>query len=158
MCMDIRLISTNDDELMTVATWSLTEWGEDFPDDTIASYRALFAEASDDRDRLPVVLVAVDNGLLVGTASLVADDELPDATEIGPWLAATYVVPHARMSGVGAHLVAAVENEARRLGFAELFLYTHDRHEWYERRGWQRLRATTLRTRPVIVMCKDLRD
>ena len=156
--MLIRPISSDPVEQSVVARWSVDEWTGDFPDDTEGTYLSLYAEAMRDPDVLPVVLVAVDEGELLGTAALVADDELPDATEPGPWLAAAYVTPDARQMGVGTRLVTAIEEEARRLGFIELFLYTHARHEWYQRRGWRVVRHSGLRTGPVTVMRRDLRD
>lgn len=140
----------------TVAEWSIAEWGDDFPGDTIDTYLDLYEMSSRHPDELPVVFVALDGDTPVGTATLVADDELPGATEPGPWLAATYVVDDARGNGVGGALVSAVENEARRLGHRRLYLYTHDAHDWYARTGWRRLRDAVLTERTVTVMTKDL--
>jgi len=152
----VRVIPDDPAVLRRLADWSIAEWGADFPGDTVDTYLGLYREALGDVDALPVVFVAIDGGEPVGTATLVADDELPGATEPGPWLAATYVVDDARRSGVGAALVSAVENEALRLGHRRLYLYTHDAHDWYARQGWRHLREATLTGRAVTVMTKDL--
>lgn len=140
----------------TLAQWSITEWGRDFPEDTAETYLGLYARSLVDPDTLPTVFVALDGPRPVGTATLVDDDELPDATEPGPWLAATYVEPAARNRRIGGQLVEAVEQEARRLGHGQLFLYTHDADRWYARRQWSALRSATLTGRTVTVMSKIL--
>ena len=140
-----------------VARWSIDEWGRDFPGDTAETYLGLYELADADPDRLPVVLVALDDlGDPVGTATLIDDDELPGALEPGPWLAAVYVRPDARGDGIGASLVAAVEAEAARLGAEELFLYTPDGTKWYAAMGWTEVRDSRLHARPVTVMHKSL--
>lgn len=136
---------------LTLAHWSLAEWVHDFPDDTIEWYLDLYEEASQVRG-LPSVFVAHLDGKLAGTASLVADDELPDAVEPGPWVAAVFVTPPARRKGVGEALVCAAIDRAREMGFAEVFLYTSDGAEWYRSSGWEVVRTTVLAGHPVTVM------
>lgn len=152
----VTTMADDDGIRRVVAEWSIAEWGDDFPADTIDTYLDLYAASARDANELPVVFVAMDGDDPVGTATLVADDELPDATEPGPWLAATYVTVGARGNGVGAVLVSTVENEARRLGHDTLYLYTHDAHYWYARQGWTPLREAVLTGRTVTVMTKSL--
>jgi GNAT superfamily N-acetyltransferase len=135
----------------TLADWSLAEWADDFPDDTIEWYLDLYEESSRD-DRLPVCLAAFMNDRVVGTASLIADDELPDALEPGPWVAAVFVELSSRGQGVGASLVAEAARRGHALGFSEVFLYTESGAEWYARMGWQRVRVARLARHPVTVM------
>jgi GNAT superfamily N-acetyltransferase len=139
-----------------VAQWSHAEWQSSFPADTPDTYLQIFAESDASDSELPFVYVAWLEGELVGTASLVVDDELPEATEPGPWLAAMYVHPASRRQGVANALLSHVEGEARRLGSPTLYLYTHDQGEWYARHGWTFLRAAMLNGHTVDVMCKDL--
>ena len=138
-----------------VATWSHVEWRDSFPADTPDTYLQIFAESDESAEELPFVYVAWLDGEVVGTASLVSDDELPDATEPGPWLAALYVRPDARRRGVANALLAHVEREAARLGAVSLFLYTHDQREWYARHGWVHVRVGALGHHRVDVMRKD---
>lgn len=139
----------------TVAGWSRDAWADMFPDDDVDAYLVLYERA--DGPGLPRVWMSVDEqGRPTGTASLVADDELPDAPEPGPWLAAVWVHPDHRRHGDGTGLVAAATETARALGHATLNLYTHDAVGWYERAGWSIVREAQLRNRPVTVMSLDL--
>ena len=80
------------------------------------------------------------NDQLLGVATLVHDDELPDAPEPGPWLAAVFVTPDARKFGVGSALVAHVVNRARELGYLKIYLYTEHQEKWYASTGWLKIR------------------
>ena len=61
-------------------------------------------------------------GALVGTASLIFDDLEGDPRN--PWLASVYVPPEHRGKGIASALVGVVEDAARRLGYARLYLFT----------------------------------
>ena len=135
----------------TLAEWSLAEWAVDFPDDTIDWYLDLY-EQSARGDGLPVCLAALVDGRPVGTASLIADDELPGATEPGPWVAAVFVEPASRRGGAGAALVAEAARRGHDMGFDEIYLYTETGASWYEKSGWQRVREAELAGHPVTVM------
>ncbi len=89
---------------------------------------------------------------LLGLATLVDDDELPGATEPGPWLAAVFVVPEARKLGVGSALVDHVVSRSRELGYAEMFLYTEHQDQWYQKKGWSYLRDTLFNDIKHVVM------
>jgi hypothetical protein len=76
----------------TAAQWSFSEWGKLYPDDSVQWYLDLYAASDHDDHALPVCLAAVnEDGSIVGTASLIENDELPNAPEPGPWVAAVYV-------------------------------------------------------------------
>ena len=53
-----------------------------------------------------------------------------------PWLAALLVAPEHRRRGIGTALIAAIEDEARRLGHGRLYVGT-DEAGLVERRGWR---------------------
>ena len=140
----------------TVAQWSHAEWLASFPADTPDTYLQIFADSDASDTDPPFVYVAWLEGELAGTASLVADDELPGATEPGPWLAAMYVHPATRRQGVANALLSHVEDEARRIGASTVYLYTHDQREWNSRHGWTFVRVASLNHHNVDVMCKNI--
>ncbi len=73
------------------------------------------------RDRIPLAVVAIDAaGTVAGTAAL-KPESVASHRHLGPWLAALVVAPAHRGRNIGATLVAAVEDEARRLGFPALY-------------------------------------
>jgi predicted N-acetyltransferase YhbS len=155
--VSITHIPDDQQVMLTVANWSVQQWRSDFPSDTVETYLTLFRSAIASHDKLPFIFVAWnDNGAPIGTVTLIADDELPDATEPGPWLAALYVLPDFRHQGVGQALVDVVVSTARTTHHRELFLYTADQTTWYQKMGWTSVRTTRLADHSVVVMRKEL--
>jgi DME family drug/metabolite transporter len=139
------------------ASWSVTAWRHEFPNDTEQTYLDQYAMARNPEGRLIEVYAAITaQGSLRGLATLVDDDDLPGATEPGPWLAAVFVHESARREGIGSQLVDHVTNRARHLAHHELFLYTEHSVEWYRNKGWMVVRKTTLNALPHTVMRKLL--
>ena len=145
-------------ELWQVAAeWSHQAWRHEFPQDTVETYLDQYALASNAGDRLVEVYAALDPlGQLLGLTTLVDDDELPGVTEPGPWIAAVWVDPSSRTTGIGGSLVRHATLRATSLGVRDLYLYTEDQQAWYERKGWQRVREASLNGLAVTVMTKRL--
>lgn len=136
---------------MMCANQCVQQWQRDFPLDTAQWYLDLYAE-SVASTQLPLVLIAVDGDEFVGTAALIVDDELPGATEPGPWLAAVLVNEPWRRHGVGSSLVHKIVQRAHELSIPEVFLYTEKSVAWYESLGWTALRVAQLADHDVTVM------
>lgn len=151
--MAVRIIDMPDDPALQqlVASTSVQLWRRDFPLDTEEWYFDLYSE-SQSQGTLPVVLVALDGDEFVGTASLIADDELPGAPEPGPWVAAVYVADSHRRRGIGTTFLNELRSRAVQAGHSRLFLYTEDKMAWYESMGWQTVRTATLSGHDVTVM------
>ena len=127
----------------TAAEWSFEAWRHDFPSDTVHTYLDQYALAASESEELLEVFMAIDSQVnLLGVATLVDDDELPNAPEPGPWLAAVFVTPEARKLGVGSALVEHVVNRARELGYPKIYLYTEHQELWYASKGWSKIRDT----------------
>ena len=94
---------------------------------------------ADSPDRIPLSLLAQVDGEPAGTVNLIACDSKtrPDLT---PWLAALFVSPEHRETGIATALVRRLIAEAGRLGCAEMFLET-DLPEFYARLGAARYEA-----------------
>ena len=132
---------------------SYLAWQHDFPQDTAQTYIDQFLQDAESPGALPEIFAAIGpSDTLLGLASLVADDELPGATEPGPWLAAVFVRPEARSRGVGAALVHHVVERSRQRGDSALYLYTDNSRSWYESMGWTFIRETPLNGLPHAVM------
>ena len=91
----------------------------------------------------------------VGTASLVAHD-LDDRPELTPWLAAVFVVRHARGQGHAARLVTEVEAHARSASIATLWLYTNTAERIYARLGWRTAETIRHNGKPFALMRREL--
>ena len=133
-----------------VARWLVDEWPHLFPDDTEEWYLDVWAQADLSGAEAPHVVVAVLEGEVIGTASMVLDDELPGAPEPGPWLAAVWVHPGHRGKGAGRALVREIVSRAR----GPLWLYTEGEAGWYASMGWTRVREDSLNGHTVTVMTR----
>lgn len=131
-----------------VARWVMDEWAHMFPDDTVDWYLDVWSSASAPHAGPPHAVVATEGGEIVGTASVVVDDELPGATEPGPWLALTYVVPARRGHGIGSAMVRELMSRCP----AGLWLYTESEAPWYRAMGWHDVRADSVNGVQVTVM------
>ena len=140
------------------AELSVREWKKYFPNDTAQTYLDLYGQTGQYAGHFAETYVAEStSGELIGMASLVDDDELPDSFEPGPWLAAVLVAPTHRTRGVGSTLVHCIVNRAHQLGHPEIFLYTSDQQQWYADKGWTALRETSLNGIAHTVMRLQLR-
>ena len=141
----------------TAAEWSFAAWHHEFPNDTVQTYLDQYSLAASKPEKLIEIFAAIDSDdNLLGVATLVDDDELPDAPEPGPWLAAVFVAPDARKFGVGSALVERVVSRTRELGYSTLYLYTEHAQIWYRDKGWTKIRDTVFLGLHHTVMQLDL--
>lgn len=155
MATTIVAMPKDDEVRLQSATWAVEEWKRDFPYDTVDWYLNLYQQA-DNAQILPIVLAGFLDDEFVGSASLIADDELPDAIEPGPWVAAVYVKESARCRGIGESLVRELLRRARQQGLSRVFLYTQHGAPWYHKMGWVSERRTQLGDHEVSVLSYDL--
>jgi GNAT superfamily N-acetyltransferase len=84
---------------------------------------------------VPTTLVALVDGALAGSVSLLANDH-SRIRKWSPWLASLLVLPEFRGRGIGAALVRQAVAIAARFGIERLYLYTDDAAPFYARLGW----------------------
>ena len=155
MTSDIVIIDmpANSEFAHTGAQWAFDDWKETDPNDDIQWYLDVYSESAVDPLSLPISLAAIGgNDELVGVACVVRDDELPDAREPGPWVAAVFVNPEFRGMEIGKQLVTEAVRRARELGHSDVYLYTRDVAHWYETFGWERVRETHIHHNAITVM------
>jgi GNAT superfamily N-acetyltransferase len=80
-------------------------------------------------------LLAELDGRPAGSCLFVRE-EIDAKHQLTPWLAALYVVPEFRKRGIASALVCAIEQHARDVGCAELYLYTVTAEPFYAKLGW----------------------
>lgn len=90
------------------------------------------------RGSLPVGIVALQSGVLCGVAALKVDS-IASHRHLSPWATAGLVKPSMRGQGIGSRLLAALEEEARSLGFAHIYCGTSTANSLLERFGWDLL-------------------
>ena len=126
------------------AELSVTEWKEIFTEDSVQTYIDLYGQAGTYAGRFVETYVAISADELIGMATLVDDDELPNAPEPGPWLAAVLTLPTSRAQGVASAVVQRIVQRAHELRLPAIYLYTSDQQQWYANKGWKPLRETEL--------------
>jgi GNAT superfamily N-acetyltransferase len=130
------------------------EWGHLYPGrDTERVREELMTHGNG--QRVPEVLIAVENDRLLGTVSIVEND-LPGSEHLNPWLASLYVLPEHRGRGVARTLVQAAEAWAKKAGISRLYLFTESAGGLFESLGWQRKEAALCNDHPVVIYRRDL--
>ena len=140
--------------LPTVANWVHTEWGHHNPALTVQDYEATLRKNLV-RDTIPLTLLALWDGLPAGTASIFIDD-MDIHPELTPWLAAVYVPVDHREKGIGSKLVGAIEEKARSLHIARLYLWTPDKEHFYSQLNWTVIERPVHLHQKVVLMTKNL--
>jgi len=139
-----------------VAQWLFDEWGHRSPDGTIVGMHNILYERLH-RDKLPPALVALQEGIPIGTVSLKIQE-----VEIRPqyehWLGSLYVAKHYRKMGVGSLLIGSAQDLGRKLGMEKLYLYTRNaqNQRLYEKLGWVEVERPEYHRLPAIIMEADL--
>ncbi|MCA1780231.1 MAG: GNAT family N-acetyltransferase [Xanthomonadaceae bacterium] len=130
------------------------EWGHLSPQIDVGTRAQRLTEASGTSE-IPMVFIAVDGSDLIGSAALVKND-MKERPELSPWLAAVYVKPARRKSGIASSLISRVEKEAASLRVKTLYLFTDHEGKFYARRGWSLMEKADHYGTPVVVMKKNL--
>jgi predicted N-acetyltransferase YhbS len=139
------------ERIRVLARWHFGEWSHLYPEWTAeAVERELSSHV--DPSRIPTTLVAVEDGELIGSVSLIEHDGLPGWEHLTPWLASLYVRSDRRGRGIGRRLVKETVAEARRLGVHELYLFTPGQRDFYSGLGWNVVAETVCGPEPVTVM------
>jgi GNAT superfamily N-acetyltransferase len=108
-------------------------------------------------DRLPLTLVALHAGELVGMVSLKFHD-MDTRPDLDPWLGGLFVIPEWRNRGVGTMLMHHATEEARQLSVSLLYLWTHTAEALYRKLGWQAIQRTNYFGKEAVVMQIDLKE
>jgi len=133
--MQIERLSQHKDCIKQLSRWHFDQWGQLTGAHTFDEYVRVL-EDSATNGNLPMVLVAIVDGMLAGSATLLTCD-LPIRNHLSPWLGQLFVAPQYRSNGIGSSLVRAATVEARSIGYGQLYLYTSGTLPlFYERLGW----------------------
>jgi GNAT superfamily N-acetyltransferase len=144
------------DAARVVGAWHWEEWGS--PGDGEQGEWTDRLRSWCRRDGMPILLVALVDGELAGSVSLVPSD-MPHHevwTRNGPWLSGLFVRQQLRGRGIGTSLVAACEERARLNDVESLLLYTSTARHMYERVGWAVISEVVYDGEPNVVMRKRI--
>ena len=134
-----------------LACWFQDEWGLSDRECTLETrYEEL--KAKTDKNSLPLTMVAISQGELLGTYTLDLTD-LDIRPNLSPWLASVFVNPKYRHKGIGTLLVKESLQHAESLGLGILYLYTKSsRASWYASMGWQTIEELFYRDEDLTIM------
>ncbi len=148
--MNIEYLADYPNVLPILAEWQHREWGHLRAGDTVEK-RRVGLKGYSNRDRIPLTVVALDNGVVLGSASLVFHD-METRMELTPWLASVFVGEEYRRRGIGAELVRRIMAEAGKLDVPLLYLYTVHSEKFYAGLGWALQERTSYREQEVVIM------
>lgn len=137
-----------------VAQWNWDEWHTLLVERSAGEFETWLRENVRPH-AVPMTLLAFEDDAVVGMVSIV-DHDLELSTDRSPWLASLYVAPEHRRKGLGRNLVQAAIDEAHRLGFHKLFLYTPGQETFYAALGWKRVEVIRYRSQPITIMRRSL--
>lgn len=151
--MQISSLKDKPHHLPPLAQWHHAEWSYLNPARTLDER---IEEMREDLEgnAIPTTFVAEDNGELLGSACILADD-MSSHPELSPWLASVYVAEQHRKKGIGSVLVKRVMQHAQGNGVKRLYLYTPDQAGLYAKLGWRIHSEESYNGTPVTIMSID---
>jgi predicted N-acetyltransferase YhbS len=154
--MEIGFLKDHQTQIPVIAKWFHREWGWFYPELTVQDIEERF-RARTHKTTLPLALVALDKGKVVGTVSLKIHD-MDTRPHYSPWLASLYVCAHCRVQGVGRLLVERGIKHAQKLGLDQLYLYTLNRRHipFYAAGGWSLLEQTVYKNAEAYIVHRKL--
>jgi predicted N-acetyltransferase YhbS len=156
MKIHIAYLADCDAHLATVAAWQQAEFGYLNPSLTLAQ-RCERLRGCLQKEALPMAFVALDDaGRPVGAASLFA--QTVTHAHLTPWLSTVVVPPHSRGRGIASALSLRVADEAVRLGFKTVHLFTPHNESLYARLGWQTFERSHFQGVPITLMARAARE
>lgn len=148
--MHIDYLCDRPEFIEELAELNFKEWGYFRPGDTLEARTERMRKACG-KGAIPSVVVAIEDGRLLGGALLI-DSDMKERPELTPWLAGVYVKAEERGRGVASQLVNRIVEEAKALGVQTLYLYTDAAQSLYARLGWEVVEELVYEDLPVTVM------
>jgi GNAT superfamily N-acetyltransferase len=154
MTVEIVRLKPNSPELQICAQWRYDAFLKSYGYSLLES-GAQLTKLATQPDEYETALVALVDCRLAGICLLVLHEFEP-LHDVSPWLASLYVAPEYRKRGIEPRLVAAIEDQARSNGVAQLHLYTSDAEAFYLKCGWSRAEQGVADGEPYAFMIRDL--
>ena len=149
--MEFGLLIDHPEHLPTIARWYYQAWGHEVAGMTVEkTTERILSELH--RDRVPVHLIAHEDGGIAGVAQL-KSYEMDLYPEREFWLGGVYVDPAFRGRQLASRLVRLAEQKAREFGIDMLTLQTeHLDGGLYGTLGWQPVERVFYHGHHVLVM------
>ncbi len=156
--MHIEFMADRVDAVPTVARWHFDEWGHLAKDSSFEKTCSTISEWLN-RDRAPLMLLAIEDNMVVGTSALKPHEMITVFPDKGPWLGSVFVHRDYRHRGIASQLILKTVTIATSIGAHQLFLQTVRLDGGlYARLGWRPFQHVNYRGEEVLVMEKILSD
>lgn len=137
-----------------LASWHQQQWRHlNPPQYDIQQRRNEYLQACQ-LDDIPLMLIAHDGQDVLGSVRIIVDD-METHPQWSPWLASLFVAEPYRRQGIAQALITRALQEAGRLGYARLYLFTEDQQLYYQRLGWQVIMHESYYDENVYVMRRN---
>jgi GNAT superfamily N-acetyltransferase len=150
----IDYLSNHPEVLPILKEWFETEWAAYYGPGGRGDAQGDLATYANGT-KLPVGVVAFLNNDVCGIAVLKAES-IKTHSHLSPWAAAAMVHPGHRGRGIGAELIRAVEDEAKRHGYKHIYCGTSTATHLLERRGWRLIERVPYDGENVSIYAKAL--
>jgi GNAT superfamily N-acetyltransferase len=155
MDMNFTLLADHREAIPQIASWYFDQWGHLRKDADLRDFEKKL-QCSLNHDKLPLVILALENEEIVGVAEL-KFREMAIFPEREHWLGGIYVPVENRGRGIAAQLIQQALRIARTYGVATLFLQTERLDGGlYASLGWTPIEQVNYRGLDVLVMEKIL--
>lgn len=154
--MKLEYLADHPELLPIVAQWYFEEWGYLSEEKTLEQDIERL-QAYLNKDKLPLMLLAVEEGALLGAAQL-KFREMSIYPEKEHWVGGVYVAEAHRGKGIARQILLALIAIAKSLKVETLYLQTeHLNGGLYGRMGWTPIEQVNYRGIEVLVMEKDIK-
>ncbi len=134
MDIEVKQLSECPEHLSAVGEAIYHEWWSRRHDSPEVVYNLLRTHTQ--KDKVPFTVVALANGVPVGSCCVVENDCV-HRPQYAPWVAAVFVKPEMRMQGVASKVLQEAAAIATRAGIEGLYIDCHVKtRRVYEKNGW----------------------
>ena len=154
MAEDIKIefLADNQHLFSTIEAWYENEWKEYYgpggEGDALSDISSFC-----NKDRLPICLVALKHGSLIGTVAL--RQKSASHHHLSPWVSSLFVIPTERRKGIGAKLIKAVEILSANLGFSDIYSRSATATGFFKKNHW--VSIDRIEKQELIIFCKILK-
>lgn len=150
----IAFLADNPQFIGQIAEWNVNEWPDHYRRGGIED-ASIELQNSLNKDHLPITLVGMMGGNLVGSVSLVVTD-LPGRPDLGPWLTSLYVHPDCRGFHVVEKLLCGGLHQFSELGEPHVYAWLEKNVYVYQRWGWRLFETARYRNNDTYIMKGDV--
>ena len=153
--MKFEYLADNENLLPTIAKWYFEEWGYLNKDNTLEKEMEKL-QAYLNKHNIPLILLAIDNGELLGAAQL-KYHEMSIYPEKTHWLGGVYVSKKHRGKGIAKQITLELIAIAKNLNVKTLYLQTENLSGGlYRQMDWVSIEQVNYHGIDVLVMKKDI--